>query len=73
MSNLSTGLSRDERSRATGRPLTVGVREACALTGLGPTKVWDLIGKGRLKVTRIDRRTLVFVASIEKLLEEGAT
>lgn len=55
---------------ATGRkPLSVTVATVCALTGLGPTTVWQLIKEGRLEVARIGRRTLVRYTSLERLLE----
>jgi hypothetical protein len=70
MSIPSTGLSKEER--ATGgpmKPLAVTVNTACTLSGLGPTKIWSLIKDGRLEVVRVDRRTLVKFASLEKLLD----
>ena len=63
MSISSTGLSHDEL-----KPLTVTVNTVCALSGLGPTKVWELIKQGRLGVVRIDGRTLVKFPSLERLL-----
>lgn len=53
------------------KPLTVTVAAVCALTGLGPTMVWQLIKDRHLEVTRIGRRTLVRYASLEQLLESG--
>jgi excisionase family DNA binding protein len=82
MSTMSTGLSDEERragARGKGRafdqdtkPLTVTVETVCALTGLGLTKVWQLIRDGKLEVTRIGNRTLVRYASLERLLDDGA-
>jgi hypothetical protein len=69
MSRTSTGLSRDERSGGAGRkPLALTVKATCASTGLGPTKVWQLIRDGRLEVVRVDGRTLVKYPSVERLL-----
>jgi excisionase family DNA binding protein len=69
MSIMSTGLSRDERSGGGGlKPLTLTVKAACIVTGLGATKVWELIRDGRLEVARVDGRTLVRFSSIERLL-----
>jgi excisionase family DNA binding protein len=69
MSIMSTGLSRVERSAGGGlKPLTLTVKATCALTGLGPTKVWQLIRDGRLEVVRVDGRTLVKFPSVERLL-----
>jgi hypothetical protein len=69
MSITSTGLSRDERSAGGGlKPLTLTVNATCMVTGLGPTKVWQLIRDGRLEVVRVDGRTLVKFRSVERLL-----
>jgi len=65
----SKGLSRDERPAGGGlKPLSVTVNTACALTGLGPTKIWSLIKEKRLEVKRLDGRTLIKFPSLEKLL-----
>jgi hypothetical protein len=65
MSAPSTGLSREERA---GRLLTLSVKSTCRMTGLGQTKVWELIRDGRLEVVRIDGRTLVKFHSLARLL-----
>jgi excisionase family DNA binding protein len=49
-------------------PLTKTIDDTCRITGLGRTKVYDLIATGRLKTTAVGRRRLVFYASIEALL-----
>ena len=55
--------------------LSCTIAEACEATGLGRTKVYELIGEGRLETTRIGRRRLVFVRSLRTLLEpeQGAS
>ena len=69
MSILSTGFSDGERrTDGTTKPIAVTVPTTCVLSGLGPTKVWGLIKEGRLEVVRIDKRTLVIFASLERLL-----
>lgn len=50
------------------KPLTLTVKATCMVTGLGPTKVWELIRDGRLEVARVDGRTLVKYPSVERLL-----
>lgn len=45
------------------------VHELCAATGLGRTKVYELIGAGQLKVVRIGRCTIVTAESVQSLLE----
>ena len=56
-------LGRDEAFR----PLTVSVRAAGQILGIGLTKTWELIGRGDLKTVRIGRRRLVLYQSIEAL------
>lgn len=48
-------------------PITVTVPEALRLSGLGRTKVYELIGNGTLKTVQIGRRRLVVFASLEAL------
>jgi excisionase family DNA binding protein len=51
--------------------VTCTVAEACDATGLGRTKIYDLIKAGALKTITIGRRRLVLVDSLLRLL--GAT
>jgi len=51
--------------------LSCTVAEACEATGLGRTKLYELIGEGLLDTTRIGRRRLVLVRSLLELLETG--
>jgi excisionase family DNA binding protein len=48
--------------------LTCTIAEACEATGLGRTKLYELIGAGSLDTTTIGRRRLVLVRSLQKLL-----
>ena len=41
------------------RPITVSVKEACRLIGVGNTTLWAMIKDGRLKTVRVGRRRLV--------------
>jgi len=47
--------------------LTCTIAEACAATGLGRTKLYELIGEGRINTTTIGRRRLVLVCSLQSL------
>ena len=49
--------------------LACTVAEACEATGLGRTKLYELIGEGQLHTTTIGRRRLVMVHSLRTLLE----
>jgi hypothetical protein len=64
----TVSLHNERPADGTLRPLAVPVNTACLLTGLGATKLWSLIRDGRLDVVRVDRRTLIKFASLEKLL-----
>jgi excisionase family DNA binding protein len=49
--------------------LTCTIAEACEATGLGRTKLYELIGAGYLDTKTIGRRRLVLVHSLRMLLE----
>jgi hypothetical protein len=69
LSTQSTELSRDERGVGLlGEPLTVTVRDALRISGLGNTKLYELIADGRLRSTTIDGRRLINYASLKQLL-----
>lgn len=50
------------------RPITVRVREACRLTGMGRSKLYMLISEGHLEVIKVGAMTLIPVRSLEKFL-----
>jgi hypothetical protein len=50
----------------------VPVAKAREISGLGNTKIYELIRSGELKSTTVRVRRLVFVASLRDLLERGA-
>lgn len=54
-------------------PITVTTRQARAMTGLGKTKLFELIGDGTIESTTIGRRRLVSVASLKRLLAPGTS
>jgi len=49
--------------------ITCTVAEACEASGLGRTKIYEAIADGRLVSTRVDKRRLIIVASLLKMLE----
>jgi hypothetical protein len=63
-----------DTTRATGTAipfagrLSCTVAEACAATGLGRTKLYELMGVGLIASSTIGRRRLVQVPSLLKLL-----
>lgn len=50
-------------------PITVTIDGAKKATGLGVTKLYELINEGKLQTVKVGRRTLVKVASIRAMLE----
>ena len=48
---------------------TCTINEACEVTGLGRTKLYELIADGHLATTTVGRRRLVVVRSLLSLLE----
>jgi len=48
------------------RPLTVRIREACRLTGIGRSKLYELIAAGEIDVIKVGTITLVPVSSLTK-------
>jgi excisionase family DNA binding protein len=53
--------------------LTCTINEACEMTGLGRTKLYELIGDGHLATTTVGRRRLVMVRSLLSLLESNTS
>ena len=51
--------------------LACTIAEACEATGLGRTKLYELIGDGQVETTTIGRRRLVLVQSLLSLLKRG--
>jgi excisionase family DNA binding protein len=60
----------DSLRDGAARPLTVTVRQACELTGLGPTTIWKLLCESKLQAVRPSgyRRTLITYDSLARLL-----
>ena len=48
--------------------LTCTIAQACEATGLGRTKLYELIGHGQITTTTIGRRRLVLVRSLLSLI-----
>jgi excisionase family DNA binding protein len=53
--------------------LTCTINEAREMTGLGRTKLYELIGDGHLATTTVGRRRLVVVRSLLSLLESNTS
>ena len=50
-------------------PLAYSIREACRISSLGRTRLYQLIGEGRLEARKIGKRTLIPAASLRALIE----
>jgi excisionase family DNA binding protein len=53
------------------QPMAHSVHIAAQLLGIGPSKTWALIREGKIRATRIGRRTLISAREIERVLEKG--
>ena len=51
--------------------LGYSIKDACRISSLGRTSIYSHIAAGRLKVTRVGRRTIVSAASLQALIEGG--
>ncbi|WP_139861677.1 helix-turn-helix domain-containing protein [Bradyrhizobium ivorense] len=65
---LSPTSDRDVKVVPFRERLSCTVDEACTVTGLGRTKLYELIGSGQLVTTTIGRRRLVIVRSLLELV-----
>lgn len=57
--------------RAPLEPITVRIPEAMRLTGIGRSKLYELIASGDVDIAKIGTCTLVTVASLRRLIEQG--
>ena len=53
----------------TAAPITVRINEACRLTGIGRSKLYELIQAGEIEIVKVDTITLVPVASLTAFLD----
>jgi excisionase family DNA binding protein len=49
-------------------PLAVRISDATRLTGIGKTKLFELIAEGKLETASIGRRRLILYSSLQRLL-----
>jgi hypothetical protein len=49
-------------------PLAYSIKDAIQVSSIGKTRLYALIGEGRLKVTRVGKRTLVNAESLRQLV-----
>jgi len=53
-------------------PLAVRVPEACRLTGIGRSKLYELIAAGEIETIKVGTITLVPVVSLKRFLQRKA-
>ena len=53
-------------------PIAISIEDARKALGIGRTKLYELVGQGRLKTLRVGRRRLVVVASIHALIDDAS-
>jgi excisionase family DNA binding protein len=52
-------------------PLTVRIPVAVQLTGIGRSKIYELIKAGKLDTVKVGASTLITVASLKRLVEKS--
>lgn len=55
-------------TNSTLEPLAYSVREACRLSSLGRTRLYQLIAEGRLEARKIGNRTIIPAESLRRLI-----
>lgn len=59
----------DNSNSSKLEPLAYSIAEACRVSSLGRTRLYGLIGEGRLQSRKIGKRTLIPAASLRALIE----
>ena len=49
-------------------PITVRIKDACSMTGIGRSKLYLLIAEGEIETIKVGSMTLIPVASIDAFL-----
>lgn len=65
--------SKEPDSIPFAQRLTCTINEACEATGLGRTKLYELMGTGDIATTTVGRRRLVLVSSLQALLNVNSS
>lgn len=52
-------------------PLTVRIPVAVQLTGIGRSKLYELIAAGEIETAKVGASTLITVASLRRLIQKG--
>lgn len=61
--------SQTPKAPQLSEPLSVRVREACRLTGIGRSKLYELISAGEIEIIKVGTITLIPVQSLRHFLD----
>lgn len=50
-------------------PITVRIKEACRITGIGRSKLYELIAEGEIDIVKVGAMTLIPVDSLKALTQ----
>lgn len=50
------------------QPLAYSIADACRVSGIGKTYLYQLINQGKLKTTKLGKRTLIPAESLRRLI-----
>ena len=71
--SLSAPKAAEPSTMPFAQRLTCTIDDACEVTGLGRTKLYELMGTGQLATTTVGRRRLVLVSSLQALLDVNSS
>lgn len=54
-------------------PITVRIKDACRMTGIGRSKLYLLIAEGSIETIKVGSMTLIPVASLEAFIRSQQT
>ena len=54
-------------------PIAVRIKEACRLTGIGRSKLYELIAAGEIRTVKVGSMTLVPVSGLRAFIEQHGT
>jgi excisionase family DNA binding protein len=63
-------MAEDLAGKLVSTPLAVRVREACRLTGIGRSKLYELIAAGEIRIVKVGSITLIPLAGLQQFLEQ---
>ena len=62
-------MAEDTLEGASLKPIAVRIREACRLTGIGRSKLYELIAAGEIDIIKVGTITLIPTESLESFFE----